>query len=76
MSDSSKTSITKEEYLQIVGLLALAKRHVEFLRHIEEVLIHLTGEQIEVGEGGDCSDVIYSQETAKSLLKTLGVKVV
>lgn len=69
-----KTKITKAEYLQIVGLLALAKTHNKALQEIDNAVAGILGAEDEGGGGrpyyGHVSDEVYDDEaSATALLK-------
>jgi len=68
-----KTKITKKEYLQIVGLLALAEKHMNATEDIEEALREIVGEKEKYGH---CGDAVIDKElrNANSLLKKLNIK--
>jgi len=70
-----KTKITKKEYLQIVGLLALADKHMNMMSDIEDTLRNIVGEEDECGH---CGDAIIDKglRNADSLLKKLNIKCV
>lgn len=68
-----KTKVTKKEYLQIVGLLALSEKHSKIINDIEEELRDIVGET-EVW--GHCGDAIWDDNlrNADSLLEKLKIK--
>lgn len=72
---TEKTTITKSEYLQLLGLKMLAD---ESSRHQQELLksaSKITGEEHD--RGGHTSDLIYDQNTSVNhALKMLGITVV
>ena len=74
MKQTSKTSITHTEFLQITGLLTLAAKHGKMLEDIRKSLVELTGEEDEFGH---CSDAIYATEpySPEDLLKRLDLVV-
>jgi hypothetical protein len=78
---SERDSITKEEYLQVVGLLALAKHHNSMLRDIERAALNILqeidhdGKPHEVWGGGYVSDAIGGEHDAATLLDRIGLKV-
>jgi hypothetical protein len=70
-----KTEITKEEYLQLVGLLTLARQHKKMVDEIEEAMKQVIGEEADYGH---CGDAIWENDgtyTANDLLKKLKIKV-
>ncbi len=68
-----KTKVSKKEYLQIVGLLALADKHMNMVDDIQNALREIVGEKEEWGHCGDA--VIDSTlRNADSLLKKLNIK--
>lgn len=62
--------LKKSEYLQLVGLLALAPKHNDALREIEEAICTIVKVE-EANTGGHCGDAVYSGYTADELLKKL-----
>lgn len=74
MTKTTKEEVTREEYLQLEGLLVLAKRHSEALADIEIALAKLLGMKGEAGDYfGHVSDGIYNGYTAPDLLRRLGI---
>lgn len=71
----AKRTISKSKYLQVVGLLTVAKKQMAAIRETEAALAELLGEKGDDGYFGLCSDAIYSDHTAEYLLKSLGVTV-
>jgi hypothetical protein len=67
-----KKTVTKAERLQLVGLLALAKQHNEFLRQILSAAMEITGEE---DDAGHTSDAVYSDYSADALLRNMGITV-
>ena len=63
-------SISEDDYLKIVGLLALAASHKEKLEDIILALEGATGE--EEHSNGHCDDAAYCGYTANDLLQRLG----
>jgi hypothetical protein len=68
-----KTKITKKEYLQIVGLLALADKYMKIIGDIINELREIVGEK---EEWGHCGDAVIDDRlrNADSLLKKLKIK--
>ncbi len=66
-----KTEVTHTEYLQIMGLLVLAKQHNDAMQSIGVALQNLTGE-LEID--GHSFDAMYCGYTADELLKKLDLK--
>jgi hypothetical protein len=68
-------TITRSEYLQLLGLHALAKRHVEQLNDIERAACAITG-QIPLA-GTHTSDAIWNanDDTVDALLERLEITV-
>lgn len=60
-----KSTITKNEYLQLVGLLTLAKKHNQVLRDISQSAALITGDE----EHGHTDDAIYCDYPVEDLLK-------
>lgn len=72
---TEKTEISRDEYLQLWGLLALAKHHEEALTEIERAACAITGEEIQMGH---TSDHVYGASgdwSADRLLEVLGITV-
>lgn len=67
----AKQTITANERLQLIGLLALAKMHNDKLRDIEAASIELTGD----AEMGHTYDGIYSDYSADEILSRLNITV-
>lgn len=65
-------TITRSQYLQLVGLLTLAARHNRDLRAIEKAALEITKED-ELGHTGDA--VYGDSHTADSLLERLSITV-
>lgn len=70
----SKDTITRQEYHQLVGLLALAEKHIQKVEDIHDVARDITGEDDDFGFTGEA---IYepSRRDADGLLGRLGVEV-
>ncbi len=68
-----KSTISKSEYNQLVGLLTLAAEFNAKLKDIEEAVNEITEEN---DDGGHSFDAIYCNYPAKELLKKLKIKVV
>lgn len=59
--------LKRNEYLQVVGLLALSQTHVNALHDIENAICKLVGEK---PDGmGHVGDAIYSNYTADTLIQ-------
>jgi hypothetical protein len=69
-----KTTITKHQRLELIGLLALAEKHMNALDDINEAAQELTGD---TEDGGHVCDAIFdsSRRDADALLKRLDIKV-
>lgn len=61
--------LKRNEYLQIVGLLALAPRHNDTLRDIEAAICKIVGEK--PNDGGHVGDAVYSGYTADEMLEKI-----
>ena len=68
---ASKT-ITHEQYLQLVGLFALARKENEMLERIERAARLITGE---AGDGGFTGDFLYGDKDPDELLMRLDIVV-
>lgn len=64
--------LKRSDYLQIVGLLALAPRHNQALREIEEAICKIVGE--EPNTGSHVGDAVYCNYDADKLLKKLDLE--
>lgn len=67
-----KKTVTREEYLQIVGLLKLAEHHNATLKSIANAVDDLLGSKR--GDGHGC-DATYCDYTADHLLELMEVTV-
>ena len=68
--------ITKEQYVQLVGLMCLAKQSTNELNNIEKAACAITGE--EPNKGSHTSDEVYAargEPNADALLERLGIVV-
>lgn len=79
---SKRDTITRSEFYQLAGLLALAERHEKALKELEAAALAITqevdhkGEPIETWGGGHTGDAIYGgTHTAEGLLKLLCIKI-
>lgn len=70
---TQKTKITRSEYLQLVGLLTLAKENNKRQADIIAAVIAITGETDDMGHG---NDAVYSDYSADELLGKLKISVV
>jgi hypothetical protein len=66
--------ISREDYLQLQGLLTLATHHRLMLEDIARAACKITGE--EPTSGGLTGDALFEGYTAEVLLGTLKIKVV
>ncbi len=66
-------TINQSEYLQLMGLLVLAKRHNDALNQIVDAVRAITGEEDDMGHS---SDAVYSDYSADELLKKLDIRVI
>ena len=57
MKTIRRKQINKNEYLQAVGLITLAKKHNESLRQIEDALCGI----LDAEKGGHCSDCVFGE---------------
>lgn len=67
-----KATVTQSEYLQLIGLLTLAKGHVETQRQIAAAVAELIGQE---GDRGHADDAVWSPYTADELLEKMEIKV-
>jgi len=63
-------TITKQQYLQLAGLLTLAERYTGELEEIERAAMEITGED---DEWGHTSDAVYGTRSIAELLKLLEI---
>lgn len=73
-----KTTITRNEYLQLVGLLTLAKRHCAALTDIAQACVAITDERDDDGDlmdNGHTFDAVWSEGDADDLLRKLELTV-
>ena len=81
MSQTTKTSISQDDYLRLVGLLTLARDHNRALSDIRLSAVAITGEYDDTGLGGEVyghtGDAVYDDNggNADALLRKLGIKV-
>lgn len=71
----AKTTISKEEYFALTGLLALARQNKKLVDECEKAMVNITGEDNEYGSLS--GDVIWENDlsTVDDLLKRLKIKV-
>lgn len=71
---STKATITRDEYLQLTGLLVLAERHYTRLQEIQRAASDLIGESFADASVGDA---IYGDEnfSADDILRKCGITV-
>ncbi len=67
----TRTTITANERLQLMGLLVLAKRHNAALKDIERAALAITGED----DLGHTSDGLYCDYEADEILRRLNITV-
>lgn len=68
--------ITKGEYLQVVGLFTLAKKHHRELVDIEKAIAYILKEKGEYSSYGHISDDIWGGEyNVDNLLERMNIKV-
>jgi hypothetical protein len=65
-----KERLTKQEYLQLIGLLVLGKKHMDTLQDIIKAIGEVTGD----GPDGHCADAVYSNYDADLLLEKLDIE--
>jgi hypothetical protein len=79
MAEATETkTITRTEYLTLVGLFALLPRHKEAIQDIERAAAHIVGEAVdEGGYAGRVSDMTWdTNASADALLRQMHVEVV
>lgn len=67
------TEISREQFLQLEGLLTLARHHKRSLDEIARAACQITGEK--PGDGGHTDDATYCEYNAETLLEKLEIKV-
>ena len=65
-------TITQHQYLQLVGLLTLAKQYNGALEQIKHAALEITGE---TEDWGHTSDAVYGMRSIDDLLKFLEITV-
>lgn len=65
-----KLKLKKDDYLKLVGLLALAPQHNKALKDIEAAICDIVKVE-KPNEGGHCGDAVYSEYSADELLEKL-----
>jgi hypothetical protein len=70
-----KTVISKADYIQIVGLLALSERYIGILKDLEKSLAGIVGQESDDNYYGHCSDAVYGTYSADELLRKMEIKV-
>ena len=80
--NSSKKSLTYSAYLEVTGLIALARSHMRALQDIQLALIGVTAEidsdgtPMQLNGCGHCSDACYDADySVKELLRKLGLEI-
>ena len=73
-------TITKNQRLQLIGLLVLAGKHMKMLESISESVVEITGEKEKDGTPSTCghtNDAIWDENRrdADALLERLEIKV-
>ena len=69
---AKKATVARDEYLQLMGLLVLAKKHQAIMDDLEESVREITGEE---GASGHSSDAVFDHHDADELLRKLGLGV-
>lgn len=70
----TKTAISQDDYLRLVGLLTLAADHCRALRDIERAACGITGDEDDVGS--HTGDAVWGGDrTADQLLDVIGITV-
>ncbi|MGI4789230.1 MAG: hypothetical protein ACRYFS_10330 [Janthinobacterium lividum] len=80
MAGTPKTSISRNDYLRLLGLLTLAKDHNKALSALQRSAEEITGETgdgTESGNYGHTADAIYDEgsNSIDALLRKLGITV-
>ena len=66
-----KWKLTRSEYLQLTGLLALGRKHVKITEDIEREACKITGEEYGMGH---TSDAFYEGYTVEELLERIKLR--
>lgn len=66
-------TISRSDYLKLVGVLTLAQSHNKALKDLEKIAAELVGEEHEYG--GLSSDAVYGERDADSLLGGLNITI-
>lgn len=76
-NERTRTTISEEEYVKLVGLLAIAAEHNRALETINRAVAEITGEA-EDGYGyfGCSTDAVSGDHDSRSLLRALEIEVV
>ena len=72
MNKSKKTTITKNEYLQLVGLQALANSYLKKIDDLESLAYELTGE---LDSFGFTTDMICNDRGIDEVLEQLDITI-
>jgi hypothetical protein len=67
-----KASITRTEYLQLLGLLTVAKRHTAMLRELIPAVREILGQQ---EDRGHADDAVWGDYSIEELLEKMEVTV-
>jgi len=71
-----RETITKKEYLQVVGLMTLALKYTHTLEECETAIAEVLGVEKDSGSYGHVSDAIYAYDgDVDGMLKRLGIGV-
>lgn len=73
-STDYKDTITKSERLQIIGLMALARKYGKMMEDCEKEINNIVGCKEETGS--HFGDIIFDTGEVDSLLRRIGIKVV
>ena len=63
--------LKRSEYLQVVGLLALATTHRKAMDDIEASICAIVGEKVGQGAGEHVGDAVFSSHDADRLLSNI-----
>ena len=75
----AKKEITKNEYLQLVGLMTIAHGNLEQINACERAMVSIVGEQdLDISDyAGLLSDAIFEKNTdVKKCLRNMGINLI
>jgi len=79
MNRTNKSSITRKEYLALIGLRVLSDKYIRLIEELETVVQEITGEMDFEGEPekhGHGSDYLWGSRELDDMLSILSLKVI